>query len=56
MEATLSRPENHQQFRDEQRASDGGWTTTIALVLAILFYIWLGAAIINMLAPVAGAQ
>jgi len=36
--------------------SDGGWTTTIALVLTILFYIWLGAAIIEKLAPVAGAQ
>ena len=52
----MSRPENHDQFEVAHRESDGGWPAAIALVIAILFYLWLASAIINQLAPVAGAQ
>jgi hypothetical protein len=36
--------------------SDGGWASIIAIIAALLFYIWIGSAIIEKLAPVAGGQ
>ncbi|WP_164975624.1 hypothetical protein [Sphingobium fluviale] len=49
----MSQPENHEQFKTHHRIDDGGWVSTIAIVAALLFYLWLGSAIVEMLAPIA---
>lgn len=49
----MSQPENHEQFDTRHHDDAMAWVSTIAIVAALLFYLWLGSAIVEMLAPIA---
>ncbi|MDQ4421441.1 hypothetical protein OOT33_13520 [Sphingobium sp. DEHP117] len=55
----MSKPENQEQFQVDHHVDDGGWKATVAIIAALLVYLWIGSAIIEKLlpiAPVAGGQ